>query len=86
MNPMNLELHIEELVLHGFAPGDRYRIAEAVQAELARLFTEQGVPPSLAGSSGVARLDAGAFQVAENAKATAIGDQVAQAVYGGLAK
>ena len=35
-------------MLHGFAPGDRYRIGDAVERELARLFAEQGVPPSLA--------------------------------------
>ena len=32
MKPQNVELHIEELVLHGFAPGDRHRIGEAVRA------------------------------------------------------
>ena len=41
MESANLNLHIEELVLHGFAPGDRYRIGEAVQQELTRLFAEQ---------------------------------------------
>ena len=48
MKPENVELHIEELVLRGFAPGDRYRIGEAVERELAHLFSEQGTPPSLA--------------------------------------
>jgi len=84
MKPRTVELHIEELVLHGFAPGDRYRIAEAVQAELTRLFTEQGVPSSLAASDEITRLDAGAFPVAENSKAAVVGAQVAQVVYGGL--
>ena len=31
-----VELHIEELVLHGFPPRDRARIGDAVQAELDR--------------------------------------------------
>ena len=51
----NIELHIEELVLHGFEPGDRHRIGEAIERELARLFAEQGTPPSLAqGARGCA--------------------------------
>ena len=40
--PYNIELHIEELVLHGFSPRDRDAIGEAVQRELTRLFVEQG--------------------------------------------
>lgn len=84
MKPETVELHIEELVLRGFAPGDRYRIGEAVERELARLFGEQGVPPSLARGSGIERLDSGAFEVAHGSKAEAVGVQVAQAIYGGL--
>ncbi len=80
----NIQLQIEELVLHGFAPGDRYRIGEAVERELARLFAEQGVPSSLLASLEVASLDGGAFQVAPGARADAIGAQVAQSVYGGV--
>jgi hypothetical protein len=84
MKPENVELHIEELVLRGFAPGDRYRIGEAMERELARLFDEGGVPLSLARESGIERLDGGAFEVAHGSKSEAIGVQVAQAIYGGL--
>lgn len=79
--PAAVELHIEELVLHGFAPGDRYRIAEAVQGELARLFTEQGAPPSPLADVAVARLDGGAFEVSPSSKPEAVGRRVAQAIY-----
>lgn len=81
---MDVELHLEELVLHGFSPGDRYRIGEAVERELTRLFIEQGVPPSLAQGGEVAHLDGGMFKVAPGSKAEAIGAQIAQAVYGEL--
>lgn len=84
MRPGNIELHIEELVLHGFESGDRYRIGAAVEAELARLFAEQGVPPSLAQGGEMAHLDGGTFDVAPGSTAEAIGAQVAQALYGGL--
>ena len=32
-----VEFHVKELVLHGLAPADRYRIGDAVERELARL-------------------------------------------------
>jgi hypothetical protein len=86
MTPYRIELHIEELVLHGFAAKDRHAIGEAVQRELSRLFAEQGVHPSLAKGHKVERLDGVAFQVKQGSRADAIGAQVAQSVYGGLKK
>ncbi len=84
MKPQNVELHIEELVLRGFAPGERHRIGEAVERELVRLLDEQGVPPSLAQGSAVEALDCGAFEVSHGSKSETVGVQVAQAIYGGL--
>jgi hypothetical protein len=84
MKPANVELHIEELILHGFAPGDRYRIGEALERELARLIGAADVPLSLAHGVDVERVDGGAFRVTPGATADAIGGHVAQAVYGGL--
>jgi len=90
MNRPQIELHIEELVLHGFERSDRYPIADAVERELSRLlaaqFVEQGGPSSLAHSAESAHLDAGAFHVAANSKPDSIGVQIAQTVYGGLTK
>jgi hypothetical protein len=80
----NIDLHIEELMLHGFAPEDRYRIGAAVERELARLFAERGVPAGVVAGAEIARLDGGAFAVAPGARPEAIGAQVAQAVYGGI--
>jgi hypothetical protein len=77
-----VEVRIESLVLHGFSPLERYRVAEALRLELARLLREGGLPLEQAGE--VARLDAGTLQVEWGAKAEAIGAQVAQAVYRGL--
>jgi hypothetical protein len=78
----NIELHIEELVLHGFSPTDRYRIGQAVEHELGRLFTEQGAP--LVRSGEIASLDGGSFEANPGSGAEVIGARVAQAVYGGL--
>ncbi len=84
MTPRNIEVHIEELVLHGFAPKDRYAIGEAVQRELTRLFAEQGIHPSLSQGYDRGHLDGGTFHVQPGAKSDTIGTQVAQSVYGGL--
>jgi hypothetical protein len=84
MRPANIELHIEELVLHGFAPGDRHLIGDAVERELKRLFAEQGAPASLAQIGARDYLDGGAFEAPRAARAGAIGAQIAQNLYGGL--
>jgi hypothetical protein len=84
MKPANLELHIQELVLHGFEPSDRYRLVDAVERELSRLFAERGTPPPLGQRRDVARLDAGVFEAKPGSRAEVIGAQVARAVYGGL--
>jgi hypothetical protein len=81
---MKIDLHIEELVLEGFPAADRHRIGAAVESELARLFTEQGLPPGLAGGGEIPRLDGGSFEVKAGGRAEAVGGQVAGAVYGGL--
>jgi hypothetical protein len=43
----SVELHIEQLVLHGFAPHEKGLIVQALEAELVRLLSEYGVPPAL---------------------------------------
>ena len=79
-----LELDIEELVLDGLAPGDRYGIGAAVERELGRLLAEQGVPGWLARGGQVERLDGGAFEMTPGTKAEVVGARVARAAYGGL--
>jgi hypothetical protein len=80
----SIELRIEELVLHGFSPGDRHRIAEAVQWELTRLLADPAMRASLAIPRATARLDGGSFQLVANSKPEAIGVQVAQSLHRGL--
>jgi hypothetical protein len=83
---VNVELRIEELVLHGFPPGNHDRIGESVERELSRLFTERGVPPSLAHSAEAPRLDAGAYPMNPDLGAEAAGEQIARSLYGGMAR
>lgn len=81
---MNVELHIEELVLHGFPPD--HRIGDAVERELSRLFTERGVPRWLVQAGEVAHLDSGAFEMAQGEDPAVIGTRVARTVYGGFGR
>lgn len=41
---MNIEVHIESLVLHGCSPFDRERVAAAFAAELEQMLAERGGP------------------------------------------
>jgi hypothetical protein len=77
----SIELHIEELVLHGFPPSDRYAIGEEVESQLVKLLGEQGVPSSLLSESATDEIRGATFNTSHNAKARAIGRQIAQAVY-----
>ena len=76
---MDIVIEIDELVLHGFPPGERYRIGEAVQAELARIFGERGLP-GMWTDGAATRLDAGVFPAADR-RSTTIGTGAAEAVY-----
>ena len=81
----DVRLHVEELVLDGFAPGDRHEIGEALERELTRLLEERGLPPTVTGSEWP-RLDGGSFELAPGLRAEAIGARVATAVYEGLGR
>ena len=80
----SVELHIEELILHGFPSADRHRIGEALQCELTRLFTEEQTPPALAKSAEIDRHNPETFQMTAAPRPEATGTQVARAVFGGL--
>jgi hypothetical protein len=77
----NIEINIEELVLHGFNPGDKYEIGRTMEIELARLFADQGVPGVLSENINIDRFNAGTFSASPNAKPVSIGIQTAKSVY-----
>jgi len=64
-------------VLHHFAPGDRHRIADAVEFELTRLFSEQPMPAILEKDTSLDRIDGGPFQVVDKANPASVGAQIA---------
>ena len=81
-----VKLHIEELVLDGFPPQDRQRMARAVQQELTRLLSRGPVPSALTGGGTIARLDGGEFHVRHGMNPEQTGAQVARNLYGGLTR
>lgn len=83
MSP-NIELHIEELILHGFGASNAHQIGAAVEREITRLLQVQGLPPALSGECSVERLNAGSFSAAPGSGAAAVGTQIAQSVYTGF--
>lgn len=78
---MNIELHIDELVLHGFDPRDRHAIGDAVQQELARLLEIRG----LTDARNVEHLDAGTINLTTTRGASA-GAPIAEALHSTLVK
>jgi hypothetical protein len=86
MNAPNLELHIENLILHDLPHLDQAQLSAVIQQELARLFTERGVPASLQQPHSVASLDGETFMVSPDASVETVGSQIAQAVYGGFSR
>lgn len=78
MKARRVVVEIEELVLHGFDPRDRYRIGDVMQAELATLLGDLEV--ATAPRAPVDRIDAGAFDVPAGAGGGSIGRGAARAV------
>jgi hypothetical protein len=80
-SPPTLNLHIQDLVLHGLGSIDRHRIGKAMEHELARLFSAQGAPRLLASPTAVDLLDAGVIQINSGAAPEPIGIQLARAIH-----
>ena len=84
---MKVEIHVEELVLHGVPASQRHAVGEAMEQELARLFTERGVPEGLTAHGLTARpvvghVDAGELTFHSGRPLRDLGAAVARSVYG----
>lgn len=82
---MNINLHIERLVLDGvdIAPGQRHLLQASVETELTRLLTDRGLAANLAQSVALPRLSTNGMRLMGN-NPTQLGQQIAQSVYGGI--
>jgi hypothetical protein len=79
MTPRAIDVHIEEVVLHGFDPGSRSRIADALSLELGTLLSERGVPS--AWFSNPERLNAGPIPAISLNNPERSGREVARAAF-----
>jgi hypothetical protein len=43
-SPREIDLHVDELILHGFESKSQRTVAEALQSQLTALLAEQGIP------------------------------------------
>jgi hypothetical protein len=83
---MNINLYIERIVLEGLPvePGQRHLVQAALEAELARLIGENGLPPTLTSGGAWPTLRADGFGMTKETSPAQIGQQIAQSVYGGM--
>ncbi len=77
-----VEIVIDELVLHGFSPSERYAVGDSLSRELERLVMEQGFQPHE--SVDIPMLKAASVKLPPSSKPDFVGSRVAEAVYGGL--
>jgi hypothetical protein len=80
---MNINLHIDRLILDGVTLSQRERtlLGASLEAELTRLLTTGGLPTTFPISGAVPSVSASAMQMNNNP--VQMGQQIAQAVYGG---
>jgi hypothetical protein len=83
---MNIELHIERLILEGLpvSPRDRANLQAAVEAELTRLLAAGGLRSELLSGGAMRSLSAGEFQVPNNQSPMDLGNQIAHTVHSGV--
>lgn len=85
---MNVNLHIDRLVLEGIDLDHAQRplLQAALEAELGRLLAQGGVGPGLAAGGAVPAIKAGGFETSGESNPVQLGRQIAGAVYGGIGK
>jgi hypothetical protein len=85
---MNINLHIERLVLDGvpLAPSGRPRLRAAVEGELSRLLTEGGLSAGVQSGGAMPTVRAIPMLIDGDAHPSRMGQAIARSVYGGLGK
>lgn len=85
---MNINLHIERLILDGL-PIEHHHgplVKAAVEAELGRLLTAEGLTGGLISGGAMPSVSAPGIQLANNSSPRKLGQQIARALYGGISK
>ena len=79
---MNINLHIERLILDGLpiSRRDGSAVQAAVEAELTRLLSEGGLSPDLLSGAALPSIKANAINVEKESSPAALGQQIASSL------
>lgn len=85
---MNIQLHIERLILDGvdLSPGQRHLLQTGVEMELTRLLGEGGLATQLMAGGAQARIVSPSISLDGGVGTAEFGQQIAGAVYAGIGK
>lgn len=85
---MNINLHIERLILDGLPleHRDGALVKAAAEAELGRLLAADGLTGGLNSGGAVASVSAPGIQLANNSSPRKLGQQIARALHRGISK
>jgi len=78
-SPSEIDVHINELVLHGFEGRNQRTVAEALRNQLSALLTEQGIPATW--KDNPETLQARATYAIGLTNPTTAGTEIAKAIY-----
>ncbi len=79
-------VNIDRLVLKGFRYEDRHAIAQGLQEQLMRMFSEPGVAQRLSQAGNVSHLHVGQVNTAADAKPRQVGVAAAEGIGKGLSR
>ncbi len=85
---VNINLHIERLVLDGISVDSHQRpmLKATLETELGRLLAQHGIASDLKKGGALHSLRVGSMEVGNNSEPSHFGRQIAQAVYGGIGR
>lgn len=83
---MNINIQIERLVLEGLpiAISEGRLLQGAVEVELGRLLSAEGLPDNWQAAGVVSHVPSGAIQLKPETNPTQMGQQIAQGIYRGI--
>jgi hypothetical protein len=84
---MKINLQIEKIILEDIhlSPSQRRQLQAALEAELSRLVTENGLPPHFQSGVAIPSLPVN-LSSSSNTNPTQMGQQIAQSIYGGFSQ
>jgi hypothetical protein len=81
-----IDIHIDRVVLKGYASSDRHAIADGLREELARHYSAPEALGELRTGSPLEHVDAGRVSIVHGATPRAVGGQAARGIAKGLAR